>query len=185
MDPVLISTLGAVAFTESVKFLYGQAADLLRARRERRRANSSDTKIEVAISDSAPLDANPGRLTADLATLERVHSELAEVGMELAPFAVGDAEISAQPTEVEELATQLRSLLEEVYSARLTFQGEDRVRTGVELTANMRIGKLRGSATGIEAERISGNSSLVSDQEIDEVTGGGTAIGIKAKDIDG
>jgi len=46
IDPLTISAIGAVAITEGIKFLYGQAGELLKRWRERKDA-AKDATIQL------------------------------------------------------------------------------------------------------------------------------------------
>ncbi len=186
MDPITLAALGAVAFSETVKFLYGQASELLQARRDRKQAAlQADTPIELAVPASAPLDARPATLVADASSLDALHPQLAELGMELAPYALESAEIGSDPGRLERAASELRALLEEIYGRRLTFAGEDRTPTGTRLDVRQEFESVSGVLRGVDADEIGQGAEVNVEQRGKDLHGGGTVEGVRAKTIGG
>ena len=57
-DPLTLAAVGAVALTEGIKFLYGQAGEALKRWRARQQAASAEAPVAVEL----PADAFEGRL---------------------------------------------------------------------------------------------------------------------------
>ncbi|HWN63992.1 MAG TPA: hypothetical protein VNO25_25340, partial [Streptosporangiaceae bacterium] len=70
-DPVMLSSLGGLAASQGIKFLYGQAAELLKAWRERRgqvaAGQEQPARLTVPIVASEVLDATPAEPVVDTA----------------------------------------------------------------------------------------------------------------------
>ena len=174
-DPLTLTALGAVALGEGIKFLYGEARELLtrwRARRDRDRVQAEGSNAEVL---DAPLVAAevPDSLLAEnaesLTSLRRALIEYAEEGR------VPD------PADQELLDTvdPLRRLLELAYGQRITFRGERRERTGSRIDVNVEAGVVEGYVAGIRARGGLGSTPDLSvGMKVDRVSGGGEAIGV-------
>ena len=137
VDPLSLAALGAVALTEGVKFLYGQATELLKRRRERRDAAR---KAEVAAADlpAAPDGLLDGSLTVpgDVAVSDAEADQLIKLMSQLDADAEDLEPIRADDAELLKAADALRGLLEGVYGQRITFAGEPgRPPTGTPLDA--------------------------------------------------
>ncbi|WP_157129448.1 hypothetical protein [Nocardia amamiensis] len=133
VDPITVAILGA-AFTESIRFLYEQASELLRRRNGIGADEASTTPIQVPVPEAAPLDARPRALTADPDILESRHKRIAKLAAEIAQVAqewISTEDVEAQ---TEQSAGELRAVLEEVYGQRLTFAGENREPTGTKVS---------------------------------------------------
>src|SRR5216683_2134709 len=129
-DPVTVSALGGLAASEGIKFLYGQAAELLKAWRERRgrvaAGEEPPAQLTVPIVASEVLDAAPAEPVVDVAVLDRENAALVRLTGGLAPYAQGLADLDPDDAELAEQAGQLRALLEAAYGQRFTFRGEQR-----------------------------------------------------------
>ena len=65
MEPFTVGALGALTATEGIKFLYGQAAEILSRWRERRAGRLAASTVDVAESDAAVIDGRPTSLVID------------------------------------------------------------------------------------------------------------------------
>src|SRR5687768_14404827 len=86
VDPLTLSGLAATVLVEGVKFLYGQAAEVLKRHGERRIAE--DPVVEVAESPGA-LEGELDRLTIDPGAAERLEPELKTLYSALTLYAQG------------------------------------------------------------------------------------------------
>ncbi|CAM5448193.1 hypothetical protein GCM10010329_34720 [Streptomyces spiroverticillatus] len=182
-DPITWSALGGWVFTEGIKFLYGQASELLTAWRARGAAAAAveppaSGSIDVPIAPSDALDGVPAGASADAAVLDREHRTLVRLTGALSPYAQGLAEIDPNDEELALLAGELRSLIEAVYGQRFTFRGETRERTGSQVSVTQVLGEVGGSVTGAEAE-VAHGARLDVDQRATEVKPDGTVTGFK------
>ena len=135
VDPSLsLAALGAVALAEGVKFLYGQATELLKRRRERRDAAKKDEAAEAL--PAAPEGLLDGSLTVpgDVAISDTDADQLIKLRSQLNVYADNLEPIRADDAELVKAADALRGLLEGVYGKRITFAGEPgRAPTGTPL----------------------------------------------------
>lgn len=169
-----LSVLGGLAATEGIKFLYGQAADLLKAWRDRRSKGSGD--VSVPVRSSSALDATPAQTAPDIEVLEKAEKQLVALSGALSPYALDQADIDVDDATLAAAAGDLRSLLEAIYHQRLTFRGEQREPTGSSVTVKQAIEVLAGEALGAKADVKSG-SNLDVDQVVGTVTEGGSLTG--------
>ena len=155
-DPVTLGVLGGVAAAEGIKFLYGQAAEMLKAWRERRskaaEAQPGDAAFDVPIVDTDVLDAVPSSVSADPAVIEREQQQLVRLVGALSPYAQGLVDIEPADAELSENLLKLRALLEAAYGQRLTFRGERREPTGTRLTVRQVVGDVTGTVVGVAAD---------------------------------
>ena len=107
-DPVTLGTLGALAAAQGIKFLYGQAAEVLKAWRERRAKAAAGTEppapLTVPIVASAVLDGTPAEPVVDPAVLDRENAALVRLTGALAPYAQGLADIDPGDATLAEQA---------------------------------------------------------------------------------
>ena len=125
-EPFDLVVLGSAA-TEGIKFIYGQAAEVLSEWRRRRKQDPSDERdLDVPVLARAVLDAPPSGSTASAAVIARDYQDLVRLSGALSPYALNQADVSAGDAELASAAGQLRDLLEAVYGQRFTFRGERR-----------------------------------------------------------
>jgi hypothetical protein len=181
-DPLTLTALGGVAATEGIKFLYGQAAELLKAWRERcqqtKPGEAPSPELLVPIIDSVVLDSRPAQRPADAAVLEKAHKSLVQLSGALSPYAQGQADVDLADEALAEQAGQLRALLEAAYHQRFTFQGEKRERTGSTVSVRQALGSVAGEVLGAKAD-VEPGSDLRIEQEADIVEEGGSLTGFK------
>ena len=181
-DPVTLTVLGGIAATEGIKFLYGQAADLLKAWRERRAKNDSGEvappKLAVPIRESEVLDGIPAQEEADPAVLDREADALVKLIGAVSPYAQGLADVDPNDKQLAEQAGKLRALLEAAYGQRFTFRGEQREPTGTRVTVTQVLGEVQGSVLGAEAD-VAAGSQLDVEQGVTAVTETGQVTGFK------
>jgi hypothetical protein len=183
-DPVTFSALGGVAATEGIKFLYGQAAELLKAWRDRRHqveaGGALPAQLTVPIVDNEVLDAAPTGAAADVSVLDRESKSLVQLVGALSPYADGMADTDPDDEELGEQAGRLRALLEAVYGQRFTFRGEQRDPTGTRVTVRQVLGEVEGSVVGADAG-VGPGGDLGIDQDVNTVRTGGSVIGFKGR----
>src|SRR5438128_1238319 len=94
MDPITL--IGGALLTEGIKFLYGQATELLKRRRELRDAGDDQPAAEVVVQAPPGLLAEPvTSVVPDRAALERIGPELTRVWTALTPYGLGVADVPA------------------------------------------------------------------------------------------
>jgi hypothetical protein len=124
VDPLSLAALSAVALTEGVKFLYGQATELLKRRRERRDAAKKDEA--AAALPTAPEGLLDGALTVgeDVPVADADADRLKALRSQLTDYMDGIEPVREDDAGLLEAADALRGLLEAVYGQRITFAGE-------------------------------------------------------------
>lgn len=181
-DPVTLSTLGGLAASEGIKFLYGQAAELLKAWRERRgqvaAGQEPPARLTVPIVASEVLDATPAEPVVDTAVLDRENAALVRLTGGLAPYAQGLADLDPDDSELAEQAGQLRALLEAAYGQRFTFRGEQRDPTGTRVSVTQVLGDVAGDVLGVAGDVAPGASADVH-QQATTVRPGASVTGFK------
>ena len=129
-DGFTFAALGGVAAAEGIKFLYEQAAELLKAWRERRKHTPGDEgeppELPVPIIGSPALDGQQAQHPADAALVADYYQALITLSGALSPYAQGLADIESGGTALANQAERLRAVLEEIYHQRFTFRGEQR-----------------------------------------------------------
>lgn len=184
-DPTL-AVVGTLALTEGIKFLYGQAGEILKRWRERKPAE------EKKKSGPAPVEKTnvqlpsvfAGQLTAptihfaDLALLEQ---PLLKWRKELANYTDGTMPVETTDENLLVAADELRKLLEAIYRQRITFKGEQREPSGTSISANIKLGDILGAATLVDVERIKGGTIDVQG-DVGDVGPDGEFVGVRIKD---
>jgi hypothetical protein len=134
-----LGALGAIALTDGIKFLYAQAGEILKRRRER-------TATPVAApglleGELAPLQLDP---TAErIAELRRLRQRLTDIVEDIEPADETDGEVVAA-------TLALREAIEAIAGQRITFRGERREPTGTTITGIVRARELHGRASGVD-----------------------------------
>lgn len=191
-DPLTLTVLGAVAATEGIKFLYGQASELLKAWRERRAAASAAAVASVESAESVEsgealvvpviateiLDGEPVGDTVDTEVVAQEQRAFVQLAGALSPYAQGLAEVELDDAQLAEDAGRLRALLEAAYGQRFTFRGEQRERTGTRVSVKQVLGEVAGTVVGAAAD-VAGDAEVSVDQQADKVTQEGSVTGFK------
>jgi len=165
-DPLTLSVLGAAALTEGIKFVYNQATELLKRRREK----SADTPEVPALEGKlAPLDPDP-------VVLDKVEPDLRELRKVLQDYVDEIEPISAQDERLLETTDAVRRLLEAVYRQRITFRGEQRPASGPVVEGTVDVATVAGHVAGVRAKVVGGGAHVRGAVRADEVTG--TAVGV-------
>ena len=130
MDPLSLTALSAAALTQGIGFLYVQVGELLRRRRERRQqadaggAPPAPVKVPTAGEGGEVLAGRLASGPVDEEALEQHADQLARLRGLLSPYQEGDLRVEPRDGQLLEQMEALRSLLEQVYRQRITFQGE-------------------------------------------------------------
>jgi hypothetical protein len=182
-DPVTLAVLGGVAANEGIKFLYGQAAELLKAWRERRNAISAgytaQPELIVPIVDNAVLNGTLAQPIANATVVDRESAAFVHLAGALSPYAQGLADVDPGDQQLSEQAAQLRALLEAAYGQRFTFHGEQREPTGTHVTVTQALSTVKGAVTGADVDVSRGTLDIV--QGVTTVESGGSVTGVKGR----
>ena len=173
-DPITLAAVGALALSESVKFLYGQAGEVLRQRRER--------KAKAAVLPAELFDAPAATLYLDLERADELEPELRQLRQSLSEYGQGIDEIDPQDAPTVELVDALRRTLEAVYGQPIVFKGETRQGNAIDLTSEASIKEVRGYVAAVRARTIR-SGSVKANLRVDSVEQGGQAIGLDVGDI--
>lgn len=183
-DPVTFTVLGSWAALEGIKFLYGQAAEVLKAWRERRAAMAEEPAagktLEVPVKDSAVLDGKLDSAAVDTAVLAQEHASLTSLASKLSPYAQNLADLDLHDAELAEQAGQVRAILEAAYGQRFTFRGERREPTGTRVRVSQVLDHVSGVVVGAKAE-VGPGTNVEVDQRATVVEPGGSVTGFQGR----
>lgn len=189
VDPLTISAIGAVAITEGIKFLYGQASEILKRWRERKDA-AKDASIPLNNTESLDVKLPPvfeGQLSAPqihFDAVERVEEQLRELRRDLSDYADGIELVDVTDENVLRMIDALRQLLEAVYQQRITFKGEQRSPSGPVVESSIDVEEVTGYAAAIRARQIVGGT-VRAEAKAKRVEPGGQFMGVDTDSIGG
>ena len=134
MEPFTLGAIGAVVLTEGIKFLYNQAGEVLKRRREHREAAAAGTTTEetVPINATAPpiFEGTLAPTAVDFDVVERLGQDLKDLRDGLADYAQEIEPVDPKNENLLKTVDALRQIMEAVYQQRLTFKGEQRAPSG-------------------------------------------------------
>jgi hypothetical protein len=143
IEPFSIGALGAIALTDGIKFLYAQAGEILKRRRERQATADPAPAAELLEGELAPLQLDPAAADELTEELRRLRRQLADIADGIEP---------ARATDVA-ATLALREAIESIVGQRITFRGERREPTGTPtITGTVRATDLRGRVSGVDLE---------------------------------
>jgi hypothetical protein len=165
-DPVTISTaaLGMAALTEGIKFLYGQAGELLKRWRERRDWGTQDTPNAEDIAASTepanvvlPANVFEGQLVNPSIHLDALNAsveQLSGLRQDLTPYIDGFKNIESGDEHLLVRVDALRQLLEAIYQQRITFKGEPRLVSGPLVGVKIDVEKIAGDVAALRVKEM-------------------------------
>jgi hypothetical protein len=183
-DPLTLSALTGAALTEGIRFLYNQAAELIKAARERRGEAKDAERVEV---ERVPSEVLVGPLpdTVDARMLSQTHLRLARLLNDLTPYATGGAEIVRGDLQLLDVAHQLHALLETVYGQPITLTGEQREPIGAQVNVQQLLGEIEGEASALRVGAVGRGARVDIDQSATTVRPGGSVVGAQIDRIGG
>ncbi|MFL5655393.1 MAG: hypothetical protein ACJ8CB_14610 [Ktedonobacteraceae bacterium] len=189
VDPLTLSAIGAVAITEGIKFLYGQAGEILKRWRERKDA---DKDASTQQNKTEPVNVKlpvvfEGQLSAPqihFDAVERVQEQLRGLRGDLADYADEVEVVDIQNVNLLQRVDALRQLLEAVYQQRLTFKGEQRPPSGPVVEGHIDVEEVGGYSSAVRARQIV-SGSVKADAKARRVEQGGQFIGLDTDIIGG
>jgi hypothetical protein len=184
-DPLTLAVVGAAALTEGIKFLYGQAGELLRRRWERKETlaeGAGDPLVEpLPAPRQGMLAGDPGPLVPDPAALDDLASELAELRTVLEPYVMGQRPVSADDAALLTRVDALRQGLEAVYGQRLSFVGEDREPSGTRVKGIAEAQTVRGVVAGASVKDLEGIVEVKGIARVGDVEESGRVFGAEVR----
>jgi hypothetical protein len=189
LDPLTLSAMGAVAITEGIKFLYGQAGEILKHWRERKDA-AKDASIQLNKTEPIDVKLPPvfeGQLSVPqihFDAVERVEEQLRRLRKDLSDYADGIELVDAKDTSLLQRIDALRQLLEAVYQQRITFKGEQRPPSGPVVEGRIDVEEVAGYAAAVRARQIVGGT-VRADAKAKHVEPGAQFIGVDTDSIGG
>jgi hypothetical protein len=154
VDPFSLGALGALAATEGIKFLYGQAGEVLTRWRERKKGNEEAAEAPIPVPGTELLEGELEPPKVDFEAAERLHEDIEQLATVLAPYTGGISEPAPDDTELSVAADGLRRALEAVYGQRITFKGEDRAASGPTVIGRAEVETVAGDVAGVRARLV-------------------------------
>lgn len=182
-DPLTLAAVSALVLTEGVKFLYGQAGEALKRWRERKAADTA--AAEEPGPAPLPPDVFDGRLLEPYLDLDKVgalEQELRDLRSAVADYAQGIDDVDPGDRGLLAAIDGLRRVMEAVYGQRITFKGEPRPSSGVQVVAEAKVDEVRGYVAGLRAKHIIRGAAL-GRVEAKTVGPDGQAVGIDVDTI--
>jgi hypothetical protein len=180
VDPLSLAAVGGVVLTEGIKFLYGQAGELLKRWRDRRSAAPTAAPEERPLDIGLPAGAFEGRLdpvVVDDRVLDELAEDLLDVREALSRYGEGFKPVPPDDPAVLEKIDALRLALEAVIGQRITFLGEAREPSGIRVTGRAFAETVRGRLAGIRATQVL-EGELHGEARATQVEEGGEAFGV-------
>jgi hypothetical protein len=179
VDPLSLGGIGALAATEGIKFLYGQAAELLKRWRDRKAGKDAETDEPIPVTDADVLAGTLEPLLPDLNTLDRLAADIKAFAHVLGDYAGGLEQPDVHDRDLVEAADGLRRVLEAVYGQRITFKGEQREASGPMVVGRADVDKVVGDVAGVRA-RLIRSGYVEGELRAKEVTGKGSGTEVDA-----
>ena len=153
-EPFSIGVLGALAATEGIKFVFTQAGEVLTRWRERKKGNQEAAEAPILVQGTEVLEGALEPPTVNFEAVERLHTDIQELGAVLAKYASGFDEPDPDDTELFAAADGLRRALEAIYGQRITFKGEKRESSGPTVIGRADVETVAGDAAAIRARLV-------------------------------
>jgi len=190
-EPVTITlaAVGMAAITEGIKFLYGQASELLKWRHEKHKtaegAESVPGEQPKLMSRPDVFDPDPARASLDEAALERLAQPMDELCDKLSGVVTGRTGVDTSDPALMTRVDALRKALELILGQRLTFRGEARPEVlGPVVRGSVNIDQVLGYVAGVAAGTIT-SGTVEGKAEAKKVDERGSAIGVQIDRIGG
>ena len=180
-DPLSLSAITGVVLSEGIKFLYGQAGQIIKHWNERK-AKAAEARPKQ--SEPLPVQAPPildGTFAAPVIHYERVErlqSDLVTLMAGLGNYANGFEEANPNNHELLEQVDAVRQILEAIYGQAITFQGERRAHSGRPVIAGEAdVDDVAWYAAAVRARSVTGGT-IRGHLRGTVVREGGEAIGV-------
>jgi len=163
-----LATLGTTALTECIKFLYGQAGELLKRRRERTSETSNVTETPSYVAEP---DTLPG---ADPALVDRFEADLRALRAKLHEYASGLEPVDPADERLVRTVDALRRVVSTIHGTPVVFVGEPR--DAVLVRGSVDADEVAGYVAAVRADR--GVGTIEGSTRVGRVVYGGEAIGV-------
>jgi len=187
VDPLTLSALGSVALSEGIRFLYGQASEILKRRRDRSQETSGgSTRVQgpLELGDLEILAGTLEPVEIDFDAADQLDADLKMLSQRLGNYANGLEEVDPTDENLLRVTDALRRVIEAVYQQRITFKGEARPPSGPLVEGRVDVEDVVGYVAGVRAETI--ESGRVTGEVIaNRVESGAEAVGVDVKRIGG
>ena len=186
-DPITLTVIGTVALTEGIKFLYGQAGEILKRWRERKKDAEAKTSAKPAPVENANVKLPAvfeGQLVSPMIHFDNfaeLEGPLLQWRKELANYVDETMPIESSDQNLVQATDELRRILEAVYRQRITFKGEKREPSGTVINADVELGNILGRATMVKIDQIQGGEVNLR-AKAGDVGADGEFIGVDIKD---
>lgn len=178
-EPVTLAMLGAAVLTEGITFLYNQAGELLKRRRERK-----DAELVAPAADDPVLAGRLAPLPVDVQVVDERREELITLRERLVSYADGNRDVDPGNGELIVQVEALRTLLELAFRQRITFRGEQREPTGAQVDVVATAKRVDGQLVAARIDTVKSGRVNV-DVDVDAVGEGGTVYGYQGKTLGG
>ncbi|GHJ39223.1 hypothetical protein [Streptomyces sp. TS71-3] len=168
MPELPLITLGVTALTEGIRFLYGQAGELLRLRRERSGEAGAETATPPCIAEP---EALPG---ADPALVGRFEDDLRALRARLHEYASGIDPVDPADERLLRTVDALRGVIAAVHGTPVVFAGESR--DAVLVRGSVDADTVAGYVAAVRADRAAG--TIEGTTRVGRVERGGEAVGV-------
>ncbi|MET8550165.1 hypothetical protein [Micromonospora zamorensis] len=173
MDEALVlSTLTGAALTQGVAFIYRQLENLVKNKRNARTVTGVEAEAVLAGS------LRPARV--DPESYEQRQQEIDLLYGILTSY-LKNAYVREGDVHLQYLLGSVRRVLEDVYKQRITFVGEDRPPSGVNV--EQEIEDVHSSVIGVEARRVASNVPVDVRQKLGTVHEDAPVVGAKIDEI--
>jgi hypothetical protein len=187
-DPITLTTIGTAVLTEGVKFLYNQAAEVLKLWRERRKTMTDQSaaekteEVQVKLPDAFEGDLMHPKVHFD--AVEELEEQVRELRRGLGDLVDGLADLEVNRDTYLEEIDGLRQCLEAVYQQRLTFKGEQRPPSGSLVEAKINVKEVAGYVAGVRAKIIE-SGKIRAEVAINRAEKEAVIVGVDADTIGG
>lgn len=177
MEPVTLALVGTTVLTEGIKFLYTQAAEVLKCWRDRKAGREVEAQAPIPPPPQALLDGTLAPLAIDFAAVECLHEDIKQLAGVLGDFAGGLEEPDPHDAGLAAAADGLRRALEVVYNQRITFKGEQREPSWPVVIGRAEVEQVIGDVAGVRARLVTGGR-IEGTLKAGEVSGRASAVEI-------
>jgi hypothetical protein len=154
LEPVTLAALGGLALTKGIEFLYAQAGEAIKRHYENKKFAQQATAIPSEVKVPDIVEGELKHLTIHTAELEKVVTQLEPLAAELSAYGNGYKSLESTDIDTLQKMDSLRRLLEAVYKQPLTFRGERRSDSAINVDGHVNVTDLYGTAVGTDVGKI-------------------------------